>query len=138
MEVARRDLGRAVFADAPWPRLGHGDCLWEAAQQWHRAGRCKDALCIWTGMQKHKFRAVVSHALWVRELTQHPVAKAGCRSHVHFKEIVSLISTCAGLLEEVPATESSLDYGASHLCCLTEVIPLNVCNAKLMLGGSFY
>lgn len=57
---------------------------------------------------------------------------------LHFKEIVLLISTCAGLLEEIPATDSSLDYSASHLCCLTEIISLNVCNTKLMLGGSIY
>lgn len=55
-----------------------------------------------------------------------------------FQEIVSLISTCVGLLGQIPATDSSLDYGASHFSCLTEVVSVNVCNAKLMLGGSIY
>lgn len=78
----------------------------------------------------------MSRALGVRVLTQHSVAKAGCRFQVHFKEILSLISRSVGLLEEVP--DSNLDYGASHFCCLNEVISVNVCNTKLMLGGSIY
>lgn len=50
-----------------------------------------------------------------RELTQHPVAKAGCGSRVHFKEIVSLLSTCAA---RDPSTRQCFGFWSYFTKCV--------------------
>lgn len=69
-------------------------------------------------------------ALSAKSWVQIPCAFQGdCVPHFHM---------CRPVGRDPSNRHNSLDYGASHLCCLTGVISVNVCNTKLMLGGSIH
>lgn len=136
MEVAQRGLGRGVFDDAPWPRLRRaGWAPGSVPGKQHGLGT-EQEMPKWIVAHRGEKAQVQSSGESCSVNQGANTAKAGCR--LCFKENVSLISMCVGLLEEIPVTDRGLDYGASHLCCLTEVISVNVCNTKLLLRGCIY